>query len=51
MLMQALFACRPVDETHAVIVCANPADARELLKTSKQPGCSWQIQPFDQVRA
>lgn len=44
------FACRPVDGTHAVIVCANPADARSLLHTCGQTACKWRMQPFDQAR-
>ncbi|KAL3161280.1 hypothetical protein ABBQ38_009636 [Trebouxia sp. C0009 RCD-2024] len=41
---------RPVDDTHAVVVCANPADARSLLQTCGQPACQWQLQQFNQVR-
>ncbi|KAL3135785.1 hypothetical protein ABBQ32_007348 [Trebouxia sp. C0010 RCD-2024] len=40
---------RPVDETHALVVCANPADARSLLQTCGQPACQWQLQPFNQA--
>ncbi|DBA80935.1 TPA: hypothetical protein ACH3X2_007155 [Trebouxia sp. C0005] len=38
---------RSVDDTHSVIVCVNPADARSLLHASSQPSCKWQLQPFD----
>ncbi|KAL0027466.1 hypothetical protein WJX77_003640 [Trebouxia sp. C0004] len=38
---------RSVDDTHAVIVCANPADARSLVHASSQPSCKWRMQPFD----
>ncbi|DBB08061.1 hypothetical protein WJX82_002982 [Trebouxia sp. C0006] len=38
---------RSVDDTHSVIVCANPANARSLLHASSQPSYKWQLQPFD----
>ena len=51
MLTCSYLLDRSVDDTHSVIVCANPADARSLLHTSSQPSCKWRLQPFDKVIA
>lgn len=49
--LSPFFVCRPVDDTHAVIVCTNPADARGLLQSCAQPASKWQLQPFSQVHS
>lgn len=46
-----LAICRPVTDTHAVVVCANPADARALLQHGKQGPAAWRFKAFSEVSA